>query len=102
MLADSLLGEKKESSHVQGTAYSSEQPHGASVAVNVMRQIVVCQVIVVREFMGQKAPERILWRQVEEIFSVLYVSIRVDTGIIRWDSLGLCNECNDHLFKLQQ
>jgi hypothetical protein len=62
----------------------------------------VCQVIVVCEFMGQKAPERILRRQVKKIISVLYVSIRVDADITRWDSLGLRNECNDHLFKLKQ
>lgn len=47
----------------------------------------MCQVIVVRKLMGQEAPERILWRQVEEIVPILYVSINTDTDITMWGGL---------------
>jgi hypothetical protein len=62
----------------------------------------MCQVVVVRKFMGQEAPERILWRQVEEIVPILYVNIMLILISPCGDSLGLRNECNDHLFKLKQ
>lgn len=62
----------------------------------------MCQVVVVRKLVGQEAPEGILWRQVEEIVPILYVSIILIPIVPCGNSLGLRNECNDHLFKLKQ